>query len=143
MSTATEFYTAHRQDIIAKYIASMNVVFQGEAICSATVLVPSIESLQRVDNCPTLLQERVAKKLELRVTIIGQKIFTVAYDTSRVPEASVDGRQIPEEDYDKVPHFLFTLPTEIEHRLVEMMKGYGLNYAAIDLILTPDNRYVF
>lgn len=37
----------------------------------------------------------------------------------------------------------YQLPQSIEAKLLELMKKLGLNYGAIDLILTPNNEYVF
>jgi glutathione synthase/RimK-type ligase-like ATP-grasp enzyme len=37
----------------------------------------------------------------------------------------------------------YTLPETIQQQLLTFMDGYGLNYGAIDLILTPDDQYYF
>jgi glutathione synthase/RimK-type ligase-like ATP-grasp enzyme len=37
----------------------------------------------------------------------------------------------------------YTLPHEVEEKLLKLMAHFSLNYGAIDLILTPDGRHVF
>jgi glutathione synthase/RimK-type ligase-like ATP-grasp enzyme len=35
------------------------------------------------------------------------------------------------------------LPTDVEAKLLQFMDYFGLNYGGIDIIVTPDDRYVF
>lgn len=37
----------------------------------------------------------------------------------------------------------YTLPAEIEQKLLKLMNHFNLHYGAIDVIVTPDDRYVF
>jgi len=38
---------------------------------------------------------------------------------------------------------LHALPAEIERKLRRLVAAQGLNFGAIDMVLTPDGRYVF
>jgi glutathione synthase/RimK-type ligase-like ATP-grasp enzyme len=42
-----------------------------------------------------------------------------------------------------IPHEPYTLPEEIESKCFELVRQLGLNFGCIDMILTPDNHYVF
>jgi glutathione synthase/RimK-type ligase-like ATP-grasp enzyme len=35
------------------------------------------------------------------------------------------------------------LPPEVEKALLQLVRRFGLNYSAADIILTPDDEYVF
>jgi glutathione synthase/RimK-type ligase-like ATP-grasp enzyme len=37
----------------------------------------------------------------------------------------------------------YNLPQSVEEKLLKLMEHFGLNYGALDLILTPDGRHVF
>ncbi|PSB57762.1 MvdD family ATP-grasp ribosomal peptide maturase, partial [Chamaesiphon polymorphus CCALA 037] len=37
----------------------------------------------------------------------------------------------------------YTLPADVEAKLLQFMEYFGLNYGAIDIIVTVDGRYVF
>ena len=37
----------------------------------------------------------------------------------------------------------YQLPQALETKLLKLLNYFGLNYGAIDLIFTPDERYVF
>ena len=84
--------------------------------------------------------QKLEKKLELRITMVGQKIFPAALYTADDPLAKDDwkrGRLL------KMKHEIYKLPNEIEAKCQDLMQKLGLNYGAIDLIVTPDNQYVF
>lgn len=86
-----------------------------------------------------MFQEYVPKRVELRVTVIGDDIFAAEIDSQADEQASVDWRRFAME----IPFRQATLPTEVAERCLTLVKSYGLNFSAMDLILTPDGRYVF
>src|SRR5439155_14491583 len=46
-------------------------------------------------------------------------------------------------DFCKTPHRPHALPAEVQARCVRLVRRLGLCYGAIDMVLTPDGRYVF
>lgn len=98
--------------------------------------------LSRIDTvrfAPCLFQEYIPKRLELRVTVIGDEIFAAEIDSQAQERTTYDWRH-----YD-VPMLMrkSVLPDQITERCRALVSSYGLNFGAIDLILTPDDRYVF
>lgn len=89
---------------------------------------------------PALLQAYVPKAIELRVTVIGERVFAIAIDSQRDPHARHDWRHAQSQRLPFRPH---RLPRDLEARCVELTAELGLAFGAIDLILTPDGRYVF
>lgn len=102
------------------------------------------DHLQELDGlryCPMVFQQEVAKQLELRVTIVGQEVFAFSIDSQQVANAQVDWRK---EGVNMINDWQpYTLPDDISKKLLSFMGDYGLNYGAIDLILTPDDQYYF
>ena len=114
---------------------SDNVVF-------TTPIKPAdLEDLSGLDLCPMTFQESIPKTLELRVTIVGDRVFTTAIDSQVCERATHDwrreGRQLADQ------WNVYDLPTDIERRLLQLMDRFGLNYGAIDVIVAPDGRHVF
>jgi glutathione synthase/RimK-type ligase-like ATP-grasp enzyme len=70
---------------------------------------------------------------------VGEKIFTAGIDTHRSETARVDFRS----DYPRLEYVPFDLPGSLGQRLVALTSGFGLTFGAIDLIVTPDGRFVF
>lgn len=89
---------------------------------------------------PILAQEYIEKFLELRVTIVGERIFACAIHSQDSPQTRIDWRNY---DFEKVKHESYQLPREIEEKLLELMRRWELNFGAIDMILTPNGEYVF
>ena len=97
----------------------------------------SIESLR---ECPCQLQEYVPKKFELRVIVVGNRTFAVEIHSQQSARAKHDWRHY---DFENVPHYPHELPGDIRDRCIAFTKTLGLHYGAIDMIVTPDNEYVF
>jgi glutathione synthase/RimK-type ligase-like ATP-grasp enzyme len=98
-----------------------------------------LEQLDCVRLVPCLFQEYIPKRVELRVTIIGDEIFAAEIDSQSDINTTVDFRN----DALGIPYRKATLPVEVAERCMALARSYHLNFSAMDLILTPDGRYVF
>ncbi len=87
-----------------------------------------------------MVQEYVPKDVELRVTIVGRKVFACAIHSQDSELTKHDWRKY---DFGNVRHELCTLPGEVEQNLIALLRFWNLSYGAIDLVRTPDGRYVF
>jgi hypothetical protein len=74
------------------------------------------------------------------VTIVGRELFSASIDSQSVPSAIVDWRQSETED---LPHSIHQLPQDIQAKCLAYMDALGLSFGALDLVLTPNNEYVF
>ncbi len=97
------------------------------------------EMLNSVTEMPCFFQALIVKKYELRVTVIGDAIFAAKIHSQDDSRTSIDYREF---DVD-IRYESTRLPKEIERRCMNFVHSYGLNYGAIDLIVTPDDEYVF
>lgn len=97
------------------------------------------ESLDAVVELPSFFQQHVPKRYELRVTVIGHRVFAARIDSQDDPRTATDYRDFSAE----IRYSAERLPPDIERRCLELVRGYGLTYGAIDLIVTPGGEYVF
>jgi glutathione synthase/RimK-type ligase-like ATP-grasp enzyme len=88
-------------------------------------------------RCPALFQEFIEARLDIRVTVIGQSLYTIEIESQK-GSAKLDWRL----DL-TVPMRAHELPREIASRVTTLMRILGLSFGAIDLRLTPNNQYVF
>lgn len=104
-----------------------------------TTLLTSLDTVDSVRAVPCQFQEYIPKRSEFRVTVIGNDLFTAEILSQEHPETVVDCRRfdIP------VTYREAKLPDEIAERCLRLTHSYGLNFGAIDLVHTPDGRYVF
>jgi len=110
------------------------------SIFTSRVLEEHLADLDRARLSPSIYQELVPKRFDIRVTIVGRRIFPAAIDSQSDPAAMVDWRQT---DNARLPHHRITLPQEIVDKLFHMMDSLRLTFGAIDLIQTPSGEFVF
>lgn len=96
--------------------------------------------LSAISACPVILQEYIPKKLELRITAVGQKLFPCAIYSQ---EAQGDGAVDYRSHEDEARHEAYKLPAAIEEKCLALLRELGLQFGAIDMIVTPDDDYVF
>jgi MvdD family ATP-grasp ribosomal peptide maturase len=129
--------------IVTKMLSSFAVYEGGQerVVFTNPVKSEDLDDLSGLKLCPMTFQERIPKALELRVTVVGNRVFTAAIDSQASQAAQHDWRK------DGVALLKewrqYDLPSEVEARLLRLMDYFRLNYGAVDFILTPDGRYVF
>ena len=96
-------------------------------------------NLNSIDLNPTCIQKYIDKKFELRVVVIGEKVFSIKIDSQKDERTKVDWRK-----YAKLcKHEIFELPKNIEVFCIEFMKNQKLTYGSIDFIVNENNEYYF
>lgn len=93
-----------------------------------------------VRYCPAIFQAYVPKRLELRITVVGDRVFPCEIHSQETERTRYDWRRY---DLQHTPHRVHALPDDVAAQCVRIVRELGLCYGAIDLILTPDGRYVF
>lgn len=96
--------------------------------------------LSSVAFAPTLFQAYIRKRLELRVTVVGEEIFACAIESQTSERTKDDWRRYASPH---VPHHPYALPADISDKIRNFMAVSGLSFAAFDFILTPEGEYVF
>lgn len=95
--------------------------------------------LDSVAEMPCFFQHHIAKRHELRVTVIGDRVFAARIHSQDDPRTATDWRDMSAE----IRYEADTLPAGIERRCLDFVHSYGLTYGALDLIVTPGGDYVF
>jgi hypothetical protein len=138
-----EFYNQHNGNIISKLASpSFFVDSVSRTFMRYTNMVSNrdVGYASAVSYCPVIFQAYVPKQLELRITVVGQQVFAAEIYSQQTNHTRVDWRHY---DSYKTPYFPHQLPEKIESLCVQLVKKLGLCYGAIDMVLTPDGRYVF
>lgn len=79
------------------------------------------------------------KKVELRITVVGDHVFPAAISYAHAERAAVDWRTA----YQDLRYGIHQLPQGIHYKCLALVHKLGLSFAAFDMIVTPDDRYVF
>jgi len=99
-----------------------------------------LSKMGQVKYAPALFQEYVPKKIEIRITIVGKEVFPVEIHSQEGPKTKDDWRRY---DFERTPHYPHNLPKEIEEKCFALLEKFQLNFGAIDMVLTPNDEYVF
>ncbi|WAS94189.1 MvdC/MvdD family ATP grasp protein [Nannocystis punicea] len=143
-AAAHAFIRACPHGAVAKMLSAFPVYDeQGEeqVVFTTALAEDHLGKLEGLRYAPMVFQERLQKALELRVTVVGRRIFAAAVDSQRQPGAEVDWR---ERGVSLLRSWVpYDLPAETERRLSEYMERIGMQYSAIDMVVEPDGRHVF
>jgi glutathione synthase/RimK-type ligase-like ATP-grasp enzyme len=138
-----DFYNEHNGNVISKVIGpafDMTVGTSGFVRYTEVVSKRDLGYAGAIEYSPAIFQAYVPKRVELRITVVGQRVFAVEIHSQLTHHTRHDWRRY---DLSNTPHLPHALPCEIEERCVSLVKRLELCYGAIDMILTPDGRYVF
>ncbi len=136
-----DFYNVCGGRIIYKAFSQPLDLSPGEGIFAGMLTQEHLDSLPAVRYTPGIFQEYVDKELELRITVVGGKIFPVAIHSQDDAQAKVDWRAHPNPS--ALKHEPYPLPEGITERLFQLVRRFGLVYSAIDMVVAPDGRFVF
>lgn len=139
-----EFAALCEQGMITKMLSSFAIYDeQGleKVVFTNPVALSDIEYLDGLRFCPMTFQEKVPKSVELRTIIVGKRIFTAAVDSQQSHKAQYDWRR---QGLNLINSWeSYALPEDVQKKLFRLVAYFGLNYGAIDIIVTPDGRHVF
>jgi ATP-grasp ribosomal peptide maturase len=109
------------------------------SIYTSRVSYENLKDADRVRQTPCLFQEYVHKRLELRINVIGNRVFAAEIYSQNSERSATDWRK----SYDDLSYGIHQLPKEIEDKCLALVRQLDLQFGAIDMVLTPDDRYVF
>lgn len=89
---------------------------------------------------PIMAQRYIEKKVELRITMVDDQLFTCVIHSQDSDRTTHDWRRY---DIDRVKHEEYKLDSVTTKKLLRLMKSWNLNYAAIDMIVTPEDDIYF
>lgn len=98
-----------------------------------------LDDLDSVRELTSHFQEYIPKQYELRITVIGDQLFAAKIHSQEDSRTAIDCRDMSAE----ILYEATQLPPNIAQTCLKFVKSYGLNFSALDFIVTPDNEYVF
>lgn len=138
---ALDFFENHQNGTIIKPLSHpmLGERLDTRVFYTQEVLPSHKPNFSQITNSPVFLQEKIAKKIELRTTVVGNNVFTAAIDSQSKPKTQIDWRR----DGANLPHATYQLPNDIASKCLELTRHFNLNFSAIDLVLTPKDEFVF
>ena len=88
-------------------------------------------------SAPVVIQEYLFPKLDIRVTVVGRKVFAVKI-LRQGKNIDGDWRRIKKEELEYIP---IKLPDDISQLCINLVKKLGLIFGAIDLAFANEEYY--
>lgn len=136
------FEACHGQMIYKPMSLIIKEIPEGEefGIYTSQVTQEALEqTIAGVQVTPCLFQALIPKQYEVRVNVIGDYLWATAIDSQGQAETQVDYRHNTAE----CPHHPIWLPPLVEYQCLMLAHRLGLRMGNIDLIVTPDEEYIF
>jgi MvdD family ATP-grasp ribosomal peptide maturase len=130
-------------EMVTKMLSSFAIYDEGKELVVFTNAVKSedLADLSGLSLCPATFQELLPKALEIRSTVVGQRVMSASVDSQLSARAAHDWRRDGLRMLDDWRPY--QLPLDVEEKILRLMDYFSLNYGAIDIILTPDGKHVF
>ncbi|MBI2632871.1 MAG: hypothetical protein HYW78_00570 [Parcubacteria group bacterium] len=128
---AKEFWDYCRKEMVIKTLA-LNPT-ENSTIYTNKVTEELMLKIERLKSSPVILQKLVPKKHELRITVVGERIFPARIES----DSEIDWRR------SKIKIQEYNLPKSIEIKCFQLLEALGLRYGCIDMMVTPANQHVF
>jgi glutathione synthase/RimK-type ligase-like ATP-grasp enzyme len=109
-----------------------------------TTTLPRGHALDSAAASPTIFQPYIEKAYELRCVVMGDRIFTAKLKSQEKESARKDWRAAAVDEAGDVEHEIYhDLPDSVQAALHRLVRSFELNFASIDMIVTPEGEFVF
>lgn len=134
-------FAQHRQ-VIAKAVSSGYIDSPDgyQSVFTTSLTSEDMLHLEGLSLSPVTFQEQINKKSDIRVTIVGQEIFTAEILSQEHPSSQADWRATTNP---LIAHRHHQLPDEVAQLCKKLVTQLGLKFGAIDLALTNNEDYIF
>lgn len=133
------FIDAAPGPVVYKCFSQALDVESGKGQFTGIVTARERANLDLIRATPGVFQHYVEKAYEVRITVVGGRVFAGRINSQDNADTKVDWRHRPF-DMASEPH---ALPQPIARGVVAFLESFGLGYGAFDFIVAPDGTYVF
>lgn len=141
-TSAVGFCATHRSRVIYKSLSreARGCVGRNFGLHAVSIDHDDVCTLvEGVALAPCLFQEQLEKIAELRVTIMGSRLFVHEIRPGEHSQRRVDWRA----DLERRVHRQGVLPARISECLLKFVNRMGIVMACLDIAVTAEGRYVF
>jgi glutathione synthase/RimK-type ligase-like ATP-grasp enzyme len=98
------------------------------------------QNQQMIANCPIIAQELIQKECDIRVTVVGERVFAAAIRMDK----STSNQRVDWRHY-QVKHVYepHVLQLDIKDKCLMLVRKLGLVFGCIDLAYTQTGEYIF
>jgi len=134
------FFKENKEKCIIKPIKSGLIEEGLESKVVFTNILKSIpENTKKISSSINYLQSHILKKGDIRVIVVGHKIFATLIHSQEYLKTKTDWRK----GEINLKHEKINLPEEINIKCINLLQALKLRFGAIDFILDNNENYIF
>ncbi len=139
---ARRFVEAQPSGAVVKPVRSGRLTVDGEEKLFFTTRLSCGQRIpwDRLGREPYLFQAFVDKRADVRVTVIGDEAHAVRIESQQHRGTRTDFRRT---DPTRLPHEPVELPSDVREQCLELVRGFGCLFGAIDLAEAADGYWFF
>lgn len=140
---ARNFFARCGGKIIFKAINHESLDYVGRNFTISTTLITEshLAKIDLVRYMPSLFQELIEKEYELRVTMVGDKIFPIKIDSQKNPLTIIDWRN--PELIDKLSYAPVDISNSMAERCLSMQEKLNLSFGCFDFAKDKKGNFYF
>ena len=146
-----EFYRECEGRIIIKQLSEISLIDDQEinpasslddpmvyGFYTEKVLPKHLSEIESIRGTPCLFQEEIRKDADIRVTVIGNQIVGHRIDSQTKENSQTDFRKEL-----SLPISSYEFPDQEKNKLLQLLRYWGLEFAACDYVLCPEGKLIF
>lgn len=132
-------------DVIAKAVKHGFYEYDDKVYLAFTQKIDKdfINKIDYYKDIPMIFQKQISKKCDIRVNVIGEKVFATALLSQEWEFSKIDWRVWDVCEKFELKHNPISLPLEIEQKCIALNRFFNLNFSAIDMVLDTQGNYIF
>ncbi len=138
-------FIENEKTVIAKAVKHGFYEYEDKVYLAFTQVIDTnfINNIDQFKNVPMILQRRISKQYDIRINVIGEKVFSTAILSQEWDISKTDWRVWDVCDKFDLKHERISLPAEIEEKCIAINRFFNLNFSAIDMVLDTEGNYFF
>jgi len=142
-ASVNDFCSKHGGRIITKAISNGFQITVGDITFYTHTILLTQSKIKFLEKsfCPTLFQECLDKKFELRIFYLDEVCYAAAIYSQNDPQTKIDFRNYNREKANRTCPFV--LPQEIQSKIINLMKELQMRSGSIDMVVDTKNNYYF
>jgi glutathione synthase/RimK-type ligase-like ATP-grasp enzyme len=133
------FYRECRGNAIYKSLSPAMNLEAGKLLFTSPLTEETLPQIGLIQNTPGIFQELVQKDHEIRLTVVGGKMFAAKIRSQQDERTRFDWRVAALD----LQYEATDLPLAIRDKVSAFMTAFDLVYSCLDFIVTPEGDYVF
>jgi len=142
-SEAYHFVNENGGPVVAKMTGTQHVSYDGSSYVFYTSRIETNPDLSGLSVAPGMFQVEINKLVDLRVTVVGNKVFACEVHQHGKFKNKIDWREGVFEEGALTYELHKKFPKGLHEKCIVMLKRLGLVFGAFDFILDKNGKYWF